>query len=760
MHQRNLSASVPQPALDVHQIPVTFFDDKFAFVKYEDALTLPDLAEEIRLLTDTAKKKLPWLKLARFGDTPSTKGCLRTNENLLEITGVEIDYDAGETSFDQAVERLAAAGLRALVYTSASHKPGVREKWRVLCPTSQPLPPEDRTGLVAVLNGVLGGGIDPASFNLSIAFYYGSVNDNPDHRVEVIGGDFINLRPDLEAGAIGKPAAVKRETLPINQNSLPINGESPAYSDADLDAMLDKSQYRNSDGSGNWHPNMVAVTASLVSRGWGDDAIRARAAPFADGGVADEDVQKLIDGARAKWGIPDPDVPPGARLGPEVLAAISAAAPVLREPDWRERYVNGNPKASFHNTRLAIEALGIECSEDTFHGKLYIGRNSAISPNAPNWPFAGQVTDASIGMVRACLSDTWGLDFGERNVRDVVNLLCRENAFDPVVDMLAEAEAAWDGKPRLDRMAVDHFNAADTPLNRACVRKTMIAAVARARQPGCKFDTITVLEAPEGWNKSSAWAVLAGEGNFSDESILGKAGREVQEQLAGIWIHENAELAGITKAEVEVIKAFASRQVDRARPAYGHFLVEQPRHSIEVGTTNPTKYLLSQTGNRRFWPVEVKRPIDLKRLRESRLQLWGEAAHYQSQGEVLALPEALWAAAGVEQEERRVHHPWEAKLAAMTARIDEEDDPTGGWGRRGGDVIHVTETEERVSTADIFDRVLGVPSGQLNNGHAKTVASIMRMQGWANKPFLVGEKTVRGYVRTKLQVITEASSNS
>ncbi len=738
MQQRKLSVSVPQPALDVHQIAVTFFDDKFAFVKYEDRLTLPDLAEEIRLLTDTAKKKLPWLKLARFGDVASSKGCLRTNENLQAITGVEVDYDAGETSFDQAVERLAAAGLRALVYTSASHKAGVREKWRVLCPTSVPLPPDVRYGLVAELNGVLGGGIDPASFNLSIAFYYGSVNDNPGHRVEVLDGDFINLRGDLYDDRIGKPRMDK--TPPEKGKVLSIQ-ESPAYSDADLDAMLDKSQYKNSDGSGNWWENMRDVIASLVGRGAGDEAILAKVMPFA---YEDVNVLKFIEGARAKWGIPDPDVPPGARLGPEVLAAISAAKPVLREPDWRERYVNGNPKASFHNTRLAIEALGIECSEDTFHGKLYIGRNSAISPNAPNWPFAGQVTDASIGMVRACLSDTWGLDFGERNVRDVVNLLCRENAFNPVVDMLAEAEAGWDGKPRLDRMAVDHFNAADTELNRACVRKTMIAAVARARQPGCKFDTITVLEAPEGWNKSSAWAVLAGEGNFSDESILGKAGREVQEQLAGVWIHENAELAGITKAEVEVIKAFASRQVDRARPAYGHFLVEQPRHSIEVGTTNADKYLLSQTGNRRFWPVEVLRPIDLRALRAARLQLWGEAAHYQSQGEVLTLPETLWAAAGVEQEARRVLHPWEGKLAEMSVvvKVDGEE----YW---GNGVVHVVGEEERVATSAIFEHVLKVSAGQLNNGHSKTVAAIMKMQGWLPYVFELDGKTVRGYRRTK-----------
>jgi predicted P-loop ATPase len=95
----------------------------------------------------------------------------------------------------------------------------------------------------------------------------------------------------------------------------------------------------------------------------------------------------------------------------------------------------------------------------------------------------------------------------------------------------------------------------------------------------------------------------------------------VQEQLATVWIHENAELAGMKKAEVETVKAFASRQVDRARPAYGHFLKMQLRHSIEVGTTNGSEYLQSQSGNRRFWPMLVLKSIDLEKLKRDRLQL-------------------------------------------------------------------------------------------------------------------------------------------
>ena len=53
------------------------------------------------------------------------------------------------------------------------------------------------------------------------------------------------------------------------------------------------------------------------------------------------------------------------------------------------------------------------------------------------------------------LSNSFGLDFTEKHVRDAVMILCDEHPFDPVVDMLAEAEANWDGRPRLDRMAVE-----------------------------------------------------------------------------------------------------------------------------------------------------------------------------------------------------------------------------------------------------------------------------------------------------------------
>ena len=394
-----------------------------------------------------------------------------------------------------------------------------------------------------------------------------------------------------------------------------------------------------------------------------------------------------------------------------------------------------------HNARLAITALGVQCRRDTFHNKTLFGY-SGDSMKHELQSLLGEVTDDGIIMLRQMLSKHLGVDLEDKATRDAVKSLALEHCFNPVRDMLDEAEKNYDGVLRLDRMAVDYFNCDDTPLNRAIMHKTMIAAVRRARDPGCKFDTITVMESPEGWNKSTAWRVLAGDDNFSDESILGRSSREVQEQLSGVWIHENADLAGMRKAEVEHVKAFASRQVDRARPAYGYYVVNQPRHSIEIATTNSDEYLQSQDGNRRFWPLAVRNAIDLDLLRRDRLQLWGEAAKCESEGESITLDETLWPKARDEQEKRRTRHPWEDVLADIPDRVALNSETTV-------QIIHRVEGQERVKSSDLLTHVLHIPVGQQRKEHTMQLSTIMKLAGWernSNK-VSVGGKQVRGYFR-------------
>jgi hypothetical protein len=66
--------------------------------------------------------------------------------------------------------------------------------------------------------------------------------------------------------------------------------------DDELLALLKASQVK-----GQWHNSMRAATASMVGKGWPKLAIRATCAPYAKGGVDDADVERLIDGAIAKY---------------------------------------------------------------------------------------------------------------------------------------------------------------------------------------------------------------------------------------------------------------------------------------------------------------------------------------------------------------------------------------------------------------------------------------------------------------------------
>lgn len=405
---------------------------------------------------------------------------------------------------------------------------------------------------------------------------------------------------------------------------------------------------------------------------------------------------------------------------------------VRGELPWRETRVNGSPIPSMHNARLCIDALGIKCRHDTFHNKLLVGFDGDVMHEVQL--LVGEVTDNTILALRTIISKRYGFDPEDKHTRDAVQSIALEHCFDPVCELIDEAQRVWeqDRQNRIDRFAPDYLNTDDTPLSRALARKHLIAAVRRVRQPGCKYDMIVVLESPEGLNKSSAIRVLAGHENFSDESILGQRGREVQEQLADVWMHESSELAGMSRADIENVKAFASRQEDRARPAYGHYLRRQKRHSIEWGTTNDSEYLQSLTGNRRFGCLAVRCMIDLDKLQRDRLLLLGEAAHYEAQGESLVIDEKLWPDAREENERRRIRDPWEDILADIPAKY-----------------VHRVGDREAVSSADLLGKVLHIEHDKLTRAHSMRLAPIMKRLGWerdGNKVW-IGDQQVRGYSR-------------
>jgi predicted P-loop ATPase len=418
-------------------------------------------------------------------------------------------------------------------------------------------------------------------------------------------------------------------------------------------------------------------------------------------------------------------------------ASIGANQVVVDDVKFRDFDRYGNAKPTLANAVIAIRALGIDVRFDLFHCRAkvnYNGQSKTIHE--------GLLTDHTVSAVRSLVNNTFLIDCGDANTFAAINEIAWNNAYDPVIDFLNECQSKWDGIKRLETWAPNYLGCDDTPLNRAIGRKTLIAACRRARVPGCKHDEITVLEGPEGIQKSTAIRILAGDENFNDQSILGSSDKDVQEQLEGTWMHENADLAGMKKAEVESVKAFARRQVDRARPAYARAREDRPRRSIEWGTTNNKTYLQSQTGNRCFWPLECG-TINIEALRRDRMQLIGEAATCEAAGESIALDRSLWGDAREAQEHRRIADPWEDILDRMPDTVSD--------GVQTVTVIHKSSNGlQRVASADVLLHVLKIPAAQQTTSYGQRLSLAMANIGWErNKSGLVtiNGRPVRGYIR-------------
>ncbi|MGX1259347.1 VapE domain-containing protein [Sinorhizobium fredii] len=386
---------------------------------------------------------------------------------------------------------------------------------------------------------------------------------------------------------------------------------------------------------------------------------------------------------------------------------------------WPDGDSNGLPKSTMRNTLVALRRLDFAFSHDLFrHRKIVNG--SLLNEHE------GEISDDACALLRAFIIEAFNFDPKNENVRDAVTQLCLENTFHPIRQMLDTL--VWDRVPRLDRWITSYLGADDTPLNAAIGRIMLIAAVRRVREPGAKFDTIPVLEGAQGTGKSTALRILAGPGNHSDNEILTLDTKAQMEAMEGVWIYELSEMSGLNKSEVERMKAFASREVDRARMSYGRFSEARGRQTIFVGTTNEHKYLKDRTGNRRFLPVKTGK-IDLEALLRDRDQLWAETASREAEGESIALPPELWSAAAVEQEDRLEDDPWLEKLATVRGRAVGE--------------------EVRAFTADVLSEVLGIPVERQHNGQTKRLAALMRQHGWEDGKFKVAGKTLRGFRKPK-----------
>lgn len=209
-----------------------------------------------------------------------------------------------------------------------------------------------------------------------------------------------------------------------------------------------------------------------------------------------------------------------------------------------------------------------------------------------------------------------------------LRILFTERTYNPIRDIVDGIK--WDGESRCQHFLSKWGLCEDTKYTREVSRLIFAGGIHRLYEPGCKFEDVPIIMGAQGSGKSTLIRYLAiNDSYFGELKIM--EGQQAIEDLQGKWILEIPEMSAFTKAkDQEAIKAFVSRQRDQYRKPYDRNPTELLRRCIFCATSNDLNPLVDKTGNRRWYPVEVKcNGYDIfdheAEIREYIMQCWAEA---------------------------------------------------------------------------------------------------------------------------------------
>ena len=326
------------------------------------------------------------------------------------------------------------------------------------------------------------------------------------------------------------------------------------------------------------------------------------------------------------------------------------------------------PDKNEPNTSIALSALGVGLRYNLRSQRAELNQSEAATiEGAPvrRWL---TLTDRMESRLRDLIARrfTYQTTRGEKPMvyakerwRTVIDAHLCSHERDPFLEWL-NGRPEWDCHRRLDTYLDDLFSAGDSPLVRWAGQFLFLGPVHRAYTPGAKLDEMPVLVGAQGIGKSALLLNLfppEHAGWMNDGLHLAADPKVRAEALLGRVVVEAGEMAGSTRADLESLKAFVSRQDDGGvRLAFRRNPEPAPRRCIIVGTSNRLDVLPNDpTGNRRFVPVVLNPPTQAVEgyLTLHRDQLWAEAIYRHDQDISPRLPRDLMPQAALAAEAHR-----------------------------------------------------------------------------------------------------------
>ncbi len=411
------------------------------------------------------------------------------------------------------------------------------------------------------------------------------------------------------------------------------------------------------------------------------------------------------------------------------------------DEDWQKRLEfekSGKVKDTLDNIVLIIQ------KDENLQGIAFNRHRDGIDArnDLPWEQIKDGWNDSDNASLKVYLNKIYGI-YSPTKTKDAVLAVATSRAYHPIQEYL-DSLPEWDGMSRINALLSDYFGAEQNSYTEAAIRKTLVAAVARIYHPGTKFDSVLILNGPQGIGKSTFFAKLAGAW-FSDSlTITDMKDKAGPEKLQGYWVLELGELAGMRKADVETVKSFISRVDDKYRASYGLNVESHPRQCVIVGSTNTESgFLRDITGNRRFWPVRIsgtgmKKPWQITPSEVA--QIWAEAIALYKKGEKLYLEGNDAILAVSEQADAMENDDREGIVRAyLDTLLPEQWDSKSLYERRnflngsefGSDAHQGVVQRKLLCNMEIWCECFGKDPSMLKRSDSYEISSILRkIGGW------------------------------
>lgn len=435
-------------------------------------------------------------------------------------------------------------------------------------------------------------------------------------------------------------------------------------------------------------------------------------------GATDAEIKARIDQAPPLFPAGD-DAPAPAPPATRAPAAKRTNAPAPRERSAPEGYLldaRGNVAANLSNMArfLASGSVG-DIRLDTFTGAITWDGLPVTEEGYGAIACAVQGASSALGwlpFLRVSIPATM----------DAVAQAAAAHAFNSSVDWL-DTLPPWDGTERCASFFVDVCDCPATDYVLGVGRYFWCAIASRMVRPGTKADATVVLVGAQGIGKSTLAQIIGAE-RYGEASLVDVGSRDWCANLRGKVLVEISEMSGHSRAELELVKAVLSRQVDEYRPAYARVARSVPRGCVFMASTNEPDFLLDTSGNRRWLPVDCGGAFALDVARANRAQLFAEAYA----GVRAGLPEGWHVVPDAADQQARhlARDPW------LDVLDDKLRDLSGAL-------------PPRIVTAAIYS-ALNVPTErQTGGGTGRRVAAAMRVLGYTSSRWRAGGRLVHGF---------------